>query len=277
MITFVVSAKVCPPTNETDIESLNFSQFIQGTWIITYKMTTSNILSLFNEVHLHHNIVNLSVTNSSQFELSFECIDLDIDLLQDKMKLFTAVIKKSTNSLIVDNFINELLCLNYKDYSVKYLDIKILSTDFKTHLILYSCHEGTEGFLFLARSLEDNNGILYFKSPRLDIFNGKTFDFEYYSTDIACSELFKIDESGKCSSDQKKYTMTDKTHNHDEIVAADSNEFSHKSSICKNVFRRYFREVDGKTGKFIRKVVILHIIIVVPMVMLTLERVFIFL
>lgn len=201
--------------------------------------------------------------------------------------------KKSTKSLIVNNFINELLCFNYKNYSEKYLDIKILSTDFETHLILYACHEGTEGFLFLTRSLEDNNGILHFKSPRLDIFNGKTFDLEYYSNDIivaVCTNLFKKTEPGKCSSEQLKYTMADKTYYNDAILAADSNEFRHKSPqtnfnpaligpfIDEDVFRRYFREVDGEMGTFIRKVAILFIIIVVPMFMvLAFERVFMFL
>lgn len=117
--------------------------------------------------------------------MSFACFDND----QRYRKVMMATVERKLwwqpfqDKFIVSYSFNELLCHEFSVSEIQ-TEIKVLSTNYSTDLILYTCWNDSESILVLTKNLQTFNGIPFYKPPQLSILNENCLSLSTYQSDV---------------------------------------------------------------------------------------------
>jgi len=268
LLLFVVSvsaaAEECPSNVEHFGDKLRIRDLPKGSWYVMYMIKMMNFMSIFNPENLSCMRMDLKVFDENQFSLTSECIDNSNQVF----RLFIAYISKSKGVLISKNFYNQKSCNLYSKYRQSLQEIKVLFTDYKNHLLLYSCVNGSEGFMSLTRSLQSENGIYVYQLPKLEFFATRLFEMNVYvayKCRNGCHKLSRSTENGNCTDYLKKSSFEDKAYNESKESV---NSFSFKTYQSatkkqKSASRFVVKRAESDVGE-VGKAIIFMIIVIIP-------------
>lgn len=283
---FLLSLLICAfaqgcTKNENDFErNLNLVKLSQGPWFVTYKNMVTNHISLFNAHLMEMKYVILYVVNATQLEMFVECIDVT----QRKRKILVVTITKADEtSFSASYYYNKLMCNAYNvDESAPEEEIKFLKTNFSNDLILYSCVNGSDAFLFLTRSFNEIYGVAYATAPNLEILRNKSFDLENYIEVMSiniCKRDLRERVALNCSLTQNNYCFNESAIIFPNISRNEIQADNEMRSIVKlPPFLRFSasrqKEDDSALGTILRKLTAISLITFIPKIILFADYIF---